>query len=38
VLAGVKTNKAAGPDGIPPWILKDFAEILAGINLQQLPS
>ena len=28
-LSKVKTNKATGPDNVPPWILKDFAHILA---------
>ena len=28
-LARLKTTKAQGPDGIPTWILKDFAPILA---------
>ena len=29
-LANVKTNKATGPDKIPPWIVRDFAQQLAG--------
>ena len=29
-LAKVKTNKATGPDKIPPWIVRDFAQQLAG--------
>ena len=28
-LAAINTNKAVGPDGIPNWILRDFAPILA---------
>ena len=29
-LANVKINKAAVPDKIPPWIVRDFAQQLAG--------
>ena len=29
-LAQVKTCKAIGPDGIPNWVLKEFADIIAG--------
>ena len=29
-LANVKTNKATGPDKIPSWIVRDFAQQLAG--------
>ena len=29
-LANVKTNKATGPDKIPPWIVRYFAQQLAG--------
>ena len=29
-LANVKTNKATGPDKIPPWIVREFAQQLAG--------
>ena len=28
-LSKVKINKASGPDGVPPWILRDFAPVLA---------
>ena len=28
-LQNVRINKAVGPDGISPWILKDFAKILS---------
>ena len=29
-LANVKINKATGPDKIPPWIVRDVAQQLAG--------
>ena len=29
-LLKLKTRKAAGPDNIPSWLLKDFADVLAG--------
>ena len=29
-LANVKINKATGPHKIPPWIVRDFAQQLAG--------
>ena len=29
-LANVKTNKATGPDKFPSWIVRDFAQQLAG--------
>ena len=31
VLHSLKTDKASGPDGIPPRFLKEFAEILATV-------
>ena len=33
-LAKLKTKKAAGPDRIPSWILRDFSHILAGSTLE----
>ena len=29
-LRAIKTSKASGPDGIPNWVLRDFAECLSG--------
>ena len=31
VLKSLKTDKAYGPDGIPPWFLKEFADELAPV-------
>jgi hypothetical protein len=28
-LSSISVHKAAGPDNIPSWVLKDFAHILA---------
>ena len=35
-LTKVKCNKATGPDNIPPWILRDYAQMLPTLDTGML--